>query len=271
MKKYINISIVVLCALLLAPATIRAEEMNANVKVNATYDLNNDGVVDGADTGMVLSAWGRCPTKIGERPACKEDINKDGVINQTDLNILFRNWTKYPDKKSDDQSVKPAERIDDKDKGDKKEDRDRDNDRDRVFSLKMNLETIVNRLLAGVDRLDNIIARIESRNEKLKTSGMDVGVSQGFVAQAKAEITAAKADIASLPKTFGDATAELVATTNAKISMSVSANAQSKAKFTSVREKIKSAKTHLQNAHQFLVRAVLSIKVTTSLQADTNR
>lgn len=46
-------------------------------------DLNNDGVVDGADLGLLLDTW-------GERgPA---DLNGDGIVNGGDLGILLGAW-----------------------------------------------------------------------------------------------------------------------------------------------------------------------------------
>jgi hypothetical protein len=52
-------------------------------------DLNCDGVVDGADLGSLLLAWGDCPPK-GD---CDPDFNDDGVVNGADLGELLLNWT----------------------------------------------------------------------------------------------------------------------------------------------------------------------------------
>jgi len=49
-------------------------------------DLNGDGVVDGADLGILLDAWGPC---VG----CGADLNGDGVVDGADLGILLDNWT----------------------------------------------------------------------------------------------------------------------------------------------------------------------------------
>jgi hypothetical protein len=46
-------------------------------------DLNGDGVVNGADLGILLAAWG------GSGPG---DLNGDGTINGADLGILLANW-----------------------------------------------------------------------------------------------------------------------------------------------------------------------------------
>jgi len=53
--------------------------------VGLVGDLNGDGVVDGADLGILLRAWGtRGP--LG-------DLNGDGVVDGADLGILLRNWS----------------------------------------------------------------------------------------------------------------------------------------------------------------------------------
>jgi formylglycine-generating enzyme required for sulfatase activity len=50
-------------------------------------DLNNDGLVDGADLGVLLSNWG--PTD-GEAP--RPDINGNGIVDGADLGVLLANW-----------------------------------------------------------------------------------------------------------------------------------------------------------------------------------
>ncbi len=49
-------------------------------------DLNGDGVVDGADLGILLQSWGVCP-------GCPADLNDDGVVDGADLGILLQAWT----------------------------------------------------------------------------------------------------------------------------------------------------------------------------------
>lgn len=46
-------------------------------------DLNGDGVVDGADLGLLLGAWGT---------AGPGDHNADGIVDGADLGILLGNW-----------------------------------------------------------------------------------------------------------------------------------------------------------------------------------
>jgi len=47
-------------------------------------DLNGDGVIDGADLGILLNNWGG--SGIG-------DLNGDGVVDGADLGILLNNWS----------------------------------------------------------------------------------------------------------------------------------------------------------------------------------
>jgi hypothetical protein len=47
-------------------------------------DLNCDGTVDGADLGLLLSAWG-----LEDDPA---DLNADGIVDGGDLGILLAGW-----------------------------------------------------------------------------------------------------------------------------------------------------------------------------------
>ncbi len=49
-------------------------------------DLNDDGIVDGTDLGILLSSWGECR-------GCIADINGDGVVDGTDLDLMLGNWT----------------------------------------------------------------------------------------------------------------------------------------------------------------------------------
>lgn len=49
-------------------------------------DLNQDGVVDGTDLGILLGSWGPCA-------GCPADINGDGTVDGTDLGLLLGAWT----------------------------------------------------------------------------------------------------------------------------------------------------------------------------------
>lgn len=51
-------------------------------------DLNSDGIVDGADLGLLLGAWGQpCGTP------CSADLNDDNVVDGADLGLLLGGWT----------------------------------------------------------------------------------------------------------------------------------------------------------------------------------
>jgi hypothetical protein len=53
-------------------------------------DFNDDGVVNGADFGSLLAAWGAC---VG----CDEDLNDDGFVNGADIGALLAAWGECPD------------------------------------------------------------------------------------------------------------------------------------------------------------------------------
>jgi len=48
-------------------------------------DINGDGVVDGADLGLLLGAW-------GDNPGSPADLNGDGVVDGADLGLLLGAW-----------------------------------------------------------------------------------------------------------------------------------------------------------------------------------
>ena len=50
-------------------------------------DLNDDGLVNGADLGLILGAWGICTT-----PDCQGDLNGDGKVNGADLGLILGAW-----------------------------------------------------------------------------------------------------------------------------------------------------------------------------------
>jgi dienelactone hydrolase len=54
----------------------------------APADLNNDGVVDGADLLILLSAWGDCANPDD----CPADLDGNGIVDGADLLILLSNW-----------------------------------------------------------------------------------------------------------------------------------------------------------------------------------
>ena len=60
--------------------------MSINVIDDVPGDLNGDGIVSGADVGILLVQWGPCP---GE---CTADFNGDGVVDGADFGILLTYW-----------------------------------------------------------------------------------------------------------------------------------------------------------------------------------
>jgi hypothetical protein len=48
-------------------------------------DFNFDGLVDGADLGLLMSAW-------GSRSALLEDLNDDTVVDGADLGFFLGKW-----------------------------------------------------------------------------------------------------------------------------------------------------------------------------------
>ena len=54
----------------------------------ALGDLDCDGVVDGADLGALLGAWGPCPANA----ACHADLDGDALVGAADLGLLLAAW-----------------------------------------------------------------------------------------------------------------------------------------------------------------------------------
>lgn len=52
-------------------------------------DLNDDGVVNGVDLGIVLNSWGECD---GEE-ICEADLNGDEEVDQSDVYVILGFWT----------------------------------------------------------------------------------------------------------------------------------------------------------------------------------
>jgi hypothetical protein len=51
-------------------------------------DLDDNGVVNAADLGSLLVAWGPCPSGC-----CTADLNASGEVDAADLGMLLSNWT----------------------------------------------------------------------------------------------------------------------------------------------------------------------------------
>jgi hypothetical protein len=52
-------------------------------------DIDGDGDVNGADLGLLLAAWGECPS----RGSCDADLNCDQEVDGGDLGLLLAQWT----------------------------------------------------------------------------------------------------------------------------------------------------------------------------------
>jgi hypothetical protein len=62
------------------------EDLGGNAVCDCAGDLTFDGVVNGADLGILLSAWGACGG------SCASDLNRDGVVNGADLGAMLSEW-----------------------------------------------------------------------------------------------------------------------------------------------------------------------------------
>jgi hypothetical protein len=66
--------------------TGRWTNLGDNTVCDCPGDLNIDGVINGADLGLMLSSWGPCGSN------CNADLNGDGVIGGADLGLLLSAW-----------------------------------------------------------------------------------------------------------------------------------------------------------------------------------
>jgi formylglycine-generating enzyme required for sulfatase activity len=48
-------------------------------------DLDDNGIIDGADLGQLLAAWGPCQS-------CEADLSSNGVVDGADLGVQLGNW-----------------------------------------------------------------------------------------------------------------------------------------------------------------------------------
>jgi len=61
----------------------------AALAAGPTPDLNGDGLVDGADQGILLGAW----SPRGTAPNHPADLNGDHTVNGADLGLLLGAWS----------------------------------------------------------------------------------------------------------------------------------------------------------------------------------
>ena len=60
--------------------------MTIELEAGVPGDLNGDGIVSGADVGILLVQWGPC---TGD---CTADFNADGIVDGGDFGILLTYW-----------------------------------------------------------------------------------------------------------------------------------------------------------------------------------
>lgn len=65
---------------------INADGSLGYIEPSNPSDLNDDGVVDGADLGLLLGDWGKCND-------CGGDLNDDGIVDGADLGTLLGAWS----------------------------------------------------------------------------------------------------------------------------------------------------------------------------------
>jgi hypothetical protein len=61
-------------------------DLSGNVICDCAGDLTLDGIVNGADLGILLSVWGPCSG------SCASDLNRDGEVNGADLGTMLSGW-----------------------------------------------------------------------------------------------------------------------------------------------------------------------------------
>ncbi|MBL9141039.1 MAG: hypothetical protein JNK53_04170, partial [Phycisphaerae bacterium] len=64
-------------------------EIGVTITSPCPTDLNGSGIVDGADLGALLAAWGTCG-------GCAEDLNGSGIVDGADLGALLAAWGPCP-------------------------------------------------------------------------------------------------------------------------------------------------------------------------------
>ena len=66
-------------------APFAMDMMSVALVASVPGDLNGDGVVSGADVGLLLIQWGPCK-------GCSADFNGDGIVDGGDFGILLIYW-----------------------------------------------------------------------------------------------------------------------------------------------------------------------------------
>lgn len=69
-------------------APVAMDTMTIEIAAADPCDINGDGIVNGADLGSMLGAWGVC----ADPNNCPQDLNGDGQVNGADLGLLLGCW-----------------------------------------------------------------------------------------------------------------------------------------------------------------------------------
>ncbi|MEY4183171.1 MAG: hypothetical protein RLZZ217_1797 [Planctomycetota bacterium] len=67
-----------------------------NTALPLSVDIDGDGCTNGADLGLLLTAWGTDGLISGTDPQQNADLNGDGVVNGADLGLLLEDWYANP-------------------------------------------------------------------------------------------------------------------------------------------------------------------------------
>jgi len=63
-----------------------------NTALPLSNDIDADDCTNGADLGILLSAWGTDGIIPDTDPQQNADLNGDGVVNGADLGLLLEDW-----------------------------------------------------------------------------------------------------------------------------------------------------------------------------------
>ncbi len=86
--------------LMVAPSVASAAPLVCSFNPSAAWcetcgvsaDVNEDGVVDGVDLGLVLGSWGQVPASPESPPELPKDFNQDGTVDCFDQKFILGNW-----------------------------------------------------------------------------------------------------------------------------------------------------------------------------------
>jgi hypothetical protein len=67
-------------------SSIKGHLVSVDLGTTGDPDINGDGIIDGRDLALVLSAWGT--------PSKTADLNNDGIVNGLDLTLLLESWSR---------------------------------------------------------------------------------------------------------------------------------------------------------------------------------